>query len=194
MGMEAELERLKRLVFQLLLTTENRTTDFLELITGETMIPSVLKQSTATQAPLLAVKEGTRDAVLRESLLRTEKSGLVVSQNIAVMYPDFIPLPINLKLAQKKEGIGKIMRDLNIRNTRTILDFGWRKPEHTTDLTGNPYSVTFADNPAVPYKQYTITFEEFNTPGLHLLEYFNPRMLEGKEIAAGQEVYNARVN
>ena len=194
MGMEAELERLKRLVFQLLLTTENRTTDFLELITGETMIPCVLKQVTATQAPLLAVKEGPRDAVFRESLLRMEKSGLVVSQNIAVMYPDFIPLPIHLKLAQKKEGIGKIMRDLNIRSTRTVLDFGWRMPEHTTDLNGNPYSVTFAENTAVPYKQYTITFEEFATPGLHLLEYFNPRMLDGKEVQAGQGIYNAGVN
>ncbi|MFC4305865.1 hypothetical protein [Cohnella boryungensis] len=180
--MQAELQRFKKLVFQLLLASENRTTDMLELVLQDSLIPRVLSQS-FQENRLPEVDPQGKDILLRESCLLAERSGMQVSQNIAVIYPQQVPEDVYDRISQKREGIGHMIRAGSIANGRSLLRCGWREGRTVVDLFGNPYELLFREKfREVPYKEYTITFAAYESPGIHLLEYFNPRLLEAVPI------------
>jgi hypothetical protein len=170
--MVLELERLENIIFQLLLSTESRTTDFLELIVGDHLYPVVTEQRMVGTP-----SSDGRSIILRESCLLTEKNNHMISQNIALIYPESIPLELYSRLLQKKEGIGKVMKTLEIESNRNIIDTGYRSGCEIVNLFGESCSLLFGEVERLAYKEYTIHFSGYPHTGIHLLEYFNPGML-----------------
>lgn len=173
--MSKELERLKSIIIQLLLRSESRTTDFLELVVNDRLNPVVTEQRMIEKS-----SNDGRDVILRESLLVTETFQSIISQNITFIYPDSIPLELYSKLLYKKEGIGKVIKSLNIESTRRIKTAGWRINGETTNLFGECIHLAFGEEAPVPYKEYTIEFEGYTSIGIYLLEYFNPSMFSAE--------------
>jgi chorismate-pyruvate lyase len=178
-----ELTRLKKMIFQLLMFSENRTTDILELITGDRLLPVVIKQhkiTTPLQDQSQIDAKRSSECILRESYLRTEKNGFCVSQNIAIIYSEEVPWEVYSNILQKKEGIGHILKMLDAQSSREIMSCGWRKSSEVVDLFNNPYPHIFNQDQSLPYKQYKLTFKSYSSTGIHLLEYFNPEILSLK--------------
>lgn len=170
--MALDRKRLERVIFQLLLITESRTTDFLELIVGDQLYPVVTEQRMVGTP-----SDDGRSVILRESCLLTEKNNHLVSQNIALVYPESIPLELYSRLLQKKEGIGKVIKTMNIESTRIIIDTGYRSGLEIVNLFGESCTLSFGEG-QLPYKEYTIYFSGYSSIGIHLIEYFNPDMLQ----------------
>jgi len=167
--LDEEAIRLKKLIFQLLMTSESRTTDLLELIASDTMKAVIVKQ------------EHTDSMYeLRESYLIAERSWMPVSQNLAILYPERIPEQIYRRIAVDGEGIGHVLRGTQVPNRRELLHYGWRNVDEIVDLFGKPYRLQFHTHPQIPYKEYTISFFSDQRIGIHLLEYFNPELISSQ--------------
>jgi hypothetical protein len=177
------IERLEKIIFQLLLRTEGRTTDFLELIVGDRVYPVVTSQRMVGTS-----LSDNRSIILRESCLLTEKRNSIISQNMALIYIEFVPLELYSRLLLKKEGIGKVVKSLNIESYRNIISAGYRPGKETLDLFGESCSLLFNGTEKVPYKEYTIHFKGFSDTGIHLLEYFNPCILSIDESLVGNDI------
>ncbi|MNP46312.1 hypothetical protein D3C76_1403020 [compost metagenome] len=80
-------------------------------------------------------------------------------------------------MLQKKEGIGKVIKSLNIESYRNIIATGYRSDRETINLFNEGCELLFGEAEQIPYKEYTIHFNGYSNTGIHLLEYFNPGML-----------------
>ncbi|MUT64882.1 hypothetical protein [Paenibacillus sp. NEAU-GSW1] len=171
--MTRELERMKKTIIKLLLHSDNRTTDFLETVVNDCLHPIVIEQKLKDNSA-----NDERAIIVRESVLIAEKSKTTISHNIALVYPDAIPLELYSKLLHKKEGIGKVIRTLGLSCSRHIRESGWRRNEEIINLFGESMTLSFDEKGMIPYKEYTIHFDGFSSVGIHLIEYFNPAMFQ----------------
>ncbi|AJY77469.1 4-hydroxybenzoate synthetase [Paenibacillus beijingensis] len=170
-------EFLHRLLFEILLRTDGRTTDILETLMDETMSVHVIRQEQINEehAGLLGESSGA-PYYIRESILISNKTHFVVSHNIALVCSKFVPAPMFEAISSKHEGIGKTVSALGLPTSRKVADFGWRNEQEAVDLFQKPIKLHFArENERSPFKKYAIYFE--SVPGIYLLEYFNPDLL-----------------
>ncbi|MEF3307211.1 4-hydroxybenzoate synthetase [Paenibacillus sp. GYB003] len=165
------------LLFDMLLKSEGRTTDMLETLMNEKMSVRVIAQER-----LEGERAGRSGAISgapyyrRESILLGERSGFVVSHNIALVCSKYVPAPMFEALTAGREGIGKSIGALGLPTSRRMDDCGWRKPDEAVDLFQEPIKLYFAQkDDRTPFKQYRIHFEA--EPGIYMLEYFNPNMI-----------------
>ncbi|WP_168118936.1 4-hydroxybenzoate synthetase [Paenibacillus sp. HB172176] len=155
---------LRRLVFEMLLATDGRTTDMLETLLNEKMRVSVLRQELAGGDHI------------RESILVSGSTNLVVSQNIALVHSGNVPPALFEKIAGKQEGIGKSISALGLESFREVAASGFIPKADVVDLFQKPVSLRFFDcGSLIPYKKYFIYFGLL--PGIQMLEYFNPELV-----------------
>jgi len=165
----SELNFLKDIIYKLVLTSENRTTDILELIVNDELKAIVTKQG--------PVFHGGLEYLIRESMLYSKKKSLYVSQNIAIIYSENIPQEVFSAIIQKKTGLGKIMKQLKYPSTREIVNFGFRSTSEIMDVINKPHKLIFNASSSVPFKEYKVKFKSCKSSGIHLIEYFNPEIL-----------------
>jgi len=165
---------LHKLLFEVLLTTDGRTTDMLETLMDEKMTVQVIRQHRVDEAQEAALGDVSGGPFyLRESILVSDKSHFVVSHNIALVCANYVPPPLFEALANKREGIGKTINVLGLQTSRKLTDFGWRTEAEAVDLFRQPLKLRFERmSDRAPYKKYSIFFGA--NAGIHLLEYFNP--------------------
>jgi adenylosuccinate synthase len=157
---------MERLIFDMLLVTDGRTTDLLEAILNEKMLVSVIRQQ----------KLVDESSYLRESILISDKSRFIVSHNIALVYSQYVPPALFEKIANREEGIGSSIRSIGIESYRLVVDSGQKKGDEAVDLFQKPLMLRFPDlKRPVPYKNYVMQFG--HVPGIQMLEYFNPEMV-----------------
>ncbi|MFC4402445.1 chorismate pyruvate-lyase family protein [Gracilibacillus xinjiangensis] len=168
---------LKKLIFDVLLITDGRTTDILEHLLNEKVKVKVIQQGLLEGADEQKTGEnsGVRNYI-RESVLIGEKSGVVVSHNIALVYSKNVPPTLFENIANKQDGIGKAISSLGMRTYREVLDCGFVNKEEAVDLFQLPVNIQLPDsNNQIPYKKYFVYFGP--SPGIQLVEYFNPNIL-----------------
>ncbi|MFC5530402.1 4-hydroxybenzoate synthetase [Cohnella yongneupensis] len=179
--------QLHRLLFDILMTTDGRTTDMLETMLGEKMTVHVLRQHQIDAADFDNVAELSGSPYyLRESILISDRSRFVVSHNIALVCSQYVPPVMFEALSAKQEGIGKTINDLGLQTSRKLSDCGWRALPEVVDLFGKPIELRFSaslGNERTPYKRYAIYFE--GEAGIHLLEYFNPDIVRHRLLRDG---------
>jgi chorismate-pyruvate lyase len=171
------LDVLHGLIFDLLLVTDGRTTDLLEMLLNEKMIVHVVRQEQIGEedADLMGESSGG-PYYIRESVLIGEKSRFVVSHNIALVYSKHVPPALFEKIAHQQEGIGKAISSLGMRTFRKVADSGFMTEAETVDLFGRPIKIHFPNlQNKVPYKRYFIYFGR--KPGIQILEYFHPSII-----------------
>jgi hypothetical protein len=159
------------LVFDLLLTSDGRTTDMLESIVGESLNVSVIRQD--------EYMVGENLQLHRESIICNHSRDFIVSQNYCRIHTSLVPEPLLRTILDKKSGIGYVMESLEVCTFRRIIDSGWKARDKLDHYDSQPIHLQFS--PAVtqvPFKQYTIQFSPYEQPGIYMLEYFNPLMLE----------------
>lgn len=166
MNDQEQIDRMKRILFNKLLMTEEKTTDMLEDLVGEQLYVHVIRQKKID------------DHMIRESILHTKGDHFIVSHNFALIDPARIPRQLYEKIVFKTEGIGKAMNHLGLESSRDILNYGWKKKDEIFDFSNNPVYLRFDHRElSIPFKEYTIAFHNLNKPGIRLIEYFNPQMI-----------------
>ncbi|NRF95582.1 hypothetical protein HQN89_32610 [Paenibacillus frigoriresistens] len=154
------------ILFNKLLTAEEKTTNILENFVGEQLFVHVILQKI------------TEKLMFRESILHTGLGDFIVSHNFALIDPALIPNLLYEKIVLKNEGIGKTLSQLNIESSRCIRNSGWRKKEEVVDLLNNYSYLRFDPGEVlIPFKEYTLTFHDIGMPGIRLIEYFNPQLI-----------------
>lgn len=194
---ESSVRALEGIIFDLLLTSDGRTTDLLETLMDEKMQVSVLRQGAGTevehaeehakeqgeehagdQSPMEASSfGGHRRDIARESILIGATSRIVVSHNIALIHAEHVPHALLERIARGHEGIGKAISSIGAESLRKIADYGMIGSDAALDLNGHPVKLQFAERcDSVYYKKYVIYFGLL--PGIQLLEYFNPHIVK----------------
>lgn len=171
------LDFLQRLIIQMLLVTDGRTTDLLETLLNERMLVTVIRQEQINEedADLLGESSGA-PYYLRESILISDQSHFIVSHNIALVYSKNVPRTLFEKIALRQEGIGKSISSIGLQSFRKVLDSGAICGGDAFDLFQRPVHLRFPDlQNKVPYKRYSIYFGQ--KPGIQMLEYFNPEFI-----------------
>lgn len=168
---------LQGLIFDFLLITDGRTTDLLEMLLNEKMTVHVIRQEQIDGEDVNLMGESSGfPYYIRESVLIGEKSRLVVSHNIAVVYSKHLPPALFEKIAHGQEGIGKVISSLEMPTFRKVIDSGFMNEAEAVDLFQRPIKMHFPDpQNKVPYKRYFIYFGR--NPGIQLLEYFHPNII-----------------
>lgn len=156
------------IIFKMLVTSVNLTTDLLELITDDRLEVKVTKQENYLEA---------NNIILRESSLFSHKYKMMVSQNIVLLYSEFMPLDLFNSIMLKKEGIGRLLRKTDSISTRKIIQSGYRQPFEVVNLLNKPYKLQFDSQKAIPFKEYKVRFDSYPFEGMYLVEYFNPEMI-----------------
>ncbi len=170
-------ELLHSLLFDCLLVTDGRTTELLETLLNEKVIVEVIRQEQITNKDVNLLGESSGGPYyIRESILVGEKSRLIVSHNIALVYSKHVPPALFESLAHRQEGIGKAISSLGVRTFRKVVDSGVMAARETIDLFHRPVITNFSDlNKDVPYKRYYIYFGR--NPGIQMLEYYHPNII-----------------
>ncbi|MEK3884492.1 4-hydroxybenzoate synthetase [Paenibacillus sp. PL2-23] len=163
-----------RLIFNMLLVTDGRTTDLLESLLGESMHVTVISQEQWKGEQSLGEKGSPY--YVRESALSGMDSGFVVSHNIALVHATNVPPALFERIAHKQEGIGKAISAIGVESFRKVIETGYVPAADAVDLFGHPISLRFPPSQElVPYKKYVIYFGL--VPGIQLLEYYNPELV-----------------
>lgn len=170
---------LHRLIWSCLLITDGRTTDLLETLLDEKVTVDVIQQEQISKENA----GGGMDALsgspyyIRESVLIGQKSRMVVSHNIALVYAKNVPLALFESISQQQQGIGKAIHSLGgVRTFRSVEDFGFINKEEMTDLFQCPIKNNFSNtDDLIPYKRYFIYFGR--QPGIQMLEYYHPDII-----------------
>ncbi|RKP56229.1 4-hydroxybenzoate synthetase [Cohnella endophytica] len=168
---------LHKLLFNILLITDGRTTDILETLMGETMSLQVIRQEQLNEEQTAHLGK-VLDApyYVRESILIGSKSQRVISHNIALVCSEYLPPLMFETIVAKQEGIGKTIGAFGLQTSRKVVDSGWSNDTETVDLFYKPIQLRFSPTKSkIPYKKYSIDFG--SQPGIYLLEYFNPNMI-----------------
>ncbi|RLL40609.1 DUF98 domain-containing protein [Oceanobacillus piezotolerans] len=178
---------LQAIILDLLLVTDGRTTDFLEILLNEKVKVQVIRQEQINEDdPKLLIETSGAPYYIRESVLIGEKSGFVVSHNIALVYAKHVPPALFKSIAQQKKGIGKAMSSLGIRSFRKVTDAGFVNEEEAVDLFQQQMKLHFSDiDEKVPYKRYGMYFGR--EPGIEMLEYFHPNIIEHRVLQEFKE-------
>jgi hypothetical protein len=168
------------------MTSNGRTTDILQVLAGEDLelmvVDQVVEQVDLDNGMLTP-------CIMRESYIINKDSKFILSHNFAKIYPDFTPKGLNTKIVKKEEGIGSSIKDMDIISTRRLLDYGWKDRKSIVDLHRKPQQLIFTCNSnVVPFKEYEVSFEQNGHPGIHLIEYFNPHLLNNIKISSGESV------
>lgn len=168
---------LEKLLFEILLRTDGRTTDILETILDEKMTVRVISQEQLEAEDFEQSSEISGAPYFRrESILISEKSNIVVSHNIALVCSKYVPAPMFEALTARKEGIGKTISRLGLQTSRRLVDYGWRSEPDSGGFLQKPFKLYFPPlNEPMPYKKYCIYYD--TVPGIHMMEYFNPHMI-----------------
>ncbi|MEC3885147.1 hypothetical protein VKA52_15545 [Halobacillus sp. HZG1] len=164
-----EMKEIDRIVFELLLNSNGRTTDMLESICGDEIKVEVVKQ------------EKKADKIYRESYLYTSFGNFIVSHNFMILYPDHVPVNFYQKVLEEEHVIGNILKADRLISSRNITERGWCLPNQTKDWDGIVKSLKFeplSTRESIPYKQYDLHFFSTNNTGIKLLEYFNPEIIQ----------------
>jgi len=171
------LDFLQKLIFDLLLVTDGRTTDLLETLLDEKMRVTVIRQEQLNEIHAdYQVESSDAPLYLRESLLISDKSDFIVSHNIAIVNSKYVPASLFESIAHRQEGIGKAISSMGLQSYRKVVDSGLKGEEETVDLFQKPLNLRIPDlHTKIPYKKYDIYFQVF--PGIHMLEYFNPEVI-----------------
>jgi hypothetical protein len=163
---QEQTDRMKSILFNQLLITEEKTTGMLENLVGARLYVHVIQQ------------KNIDGHMIRESILYTKEEHFIVSHNFALIDPEQIPKRLHEKIIFKKNGIGESMNDLSLESSRDILSYGWRKKEDIFGFSNTAICLRFDEGEtSIPFKEYTITFHHLTKPGISLIEYFNPRMI-----------------
>ncbi|WP_289356034.1 chorismate pyruvate-lyase family protein [Paenibacillus sp. S-12] len=171
------LDFLQKLIFDLLLVTDGRTTDLLETLLNEKMCVTVIRQEQLKEehADHQAESSGA-PLYVRESILISDKSDFIVSHNIAIVNSKYVPESLFEKIAHKQEGIGKSISSMGLQSYRKVVDSGLKGQEEAVDLFQKPINLRIPERHSkIPYKRYDIFFQ--SVPGIHMLEYFNPEVV-----------------
>ncbi|WP_268626449.1 4-hydroxybenzoate synthetase [Paenibacillus alvei] len=171
------LDFMQKLIFDLLLVTDGRTTDLLETMLDEKMRVTVIRQEQLNEVPAdYQVDASAAPLYLRESLLISDKSDFIVSHNIAIVNSKYVPASLFESIAHRQEGIGKAISSMGLQSYRKVVDSGLKGKEEAVDLFQKPLNLRIPDlHTKIPYKKYDIYFELL--PGIHMLEYFNPEVI-----------------
>ena len=171
------LDFMQKLIFDLLLVTDGRTTDLLETMLDEKMRVTVIRQEQLNEVPAdYQVDSSAAPLYLRESLLISDKSDFIVSHNIAIVNSKYVPASLFESIAHRQEGIGKAISSMGLQSYRKVVDSGLKGEEEAVDLFQKPLNLRIPDlHTKIPYKRYDIYFELL--PGIHMLEYFNPEVI-----------------
>jgi chorismate-pyruvate lyase len=171
------LDFLQKLIFDLLLVTDGRTTDLLETLLEEKMRVTVIRQEQLNEEHVDYQVESTDAPLyLRESLLISDKSDFIVSHNIAIVNSKYVPDSLFESIAHRQEGIGKAISSMGLQSYRKVVDSGLKGEEEAVDLFQKPINLRIPDRQTqIPYKRYDIYFQL--APGIHMLEYFNPEVI-----------------
>ncbi|MDQ6421679.1 4-hydroxybenzoate synthetase [Paenibacillus sp. LHD-117] len=172
--MEEKLDFLYNLIFDMLLVTDGRTTDLLETMLDEKLLVSVIKQERLNEEQgEFHGRSSSAPYYMRESILIGDRSGLIVSHNIALVHSKNVPPALFEKIAHKQEGIGKAISSIGLESLRKVVDTGAISGEAAVDLFQKPIALRFPElRDQVPYKKYVIYFGL--VPGIQMLEYYNP--------------------
>ncbi|OCT13976.1 4-hydroxybenzoate synthetase [Paenibacillus pectinilyticus] len=172
------LDFLQRLIFDMLLVTDGRTTDLLESLLDEKMRVTVLRQEQLNEEHADPTYESSGASLyVRESILISDKSDIIVSHNIAIVNSKHVPAALFEKIAHRQEGIGKSISSMGLQSYRKVVDSGRRSEEEAVDLFQKPISLRIPElHDKIPYKKYDIYFQLL--PGIHMLEYFNPAIIK----------------
>ncbi|MDQ0229081.1 hypothetical protein [Metabacillus malikii] len=179
--MITNVKKAEEIIIELLLVSQDRTTDILEIITNEKLQPKILKQMDASE--LLHKDKHSNSQLgagilLRETCLYTSISQRLVSHNSGLICQDLVPSELYTGITEKKRGIGDLMASIKVATTRNIIECGYRENDKLTDIFGNRVTSHFEDTEAlIPFKKYELTFNGHNQPGIYLLEYFNPQIV-----------------
>ena len=172
------LDFLQKLIFDLLLVTDGRTTDLLETLLDEKMRVTVIRQEQLNEVPAdYQVDSSAAPLYLRESLLISDKSDFIVSHNIAIVNSKYVPDSLFESIAHRQKGIGKSISSMGLQSYRKVVDSGLKGKEEAVDLFQKPLNLRIPDlhTTKIPYKRYDIYFQLL--PGIHMLEYFNPEVI-----------------
>lgn len=171
------LDFLQKLIFDLLLVTDGRTTDLLETMLDEKMRVTVIRQEQLNEIHAdYQVECSDAPLYLRESLLISDKSDFIVSHNIAIVNSKYVPDSLFESIAHRQEGIGKAISSMGLQSYRKVVDSGLKGEEEAVDLFQKPINLRIPDRRTqIPYKRYDIYFQL--APGIHMLEYFNPEVI-----------------
>ena len=170
-----DVNLLSRLIYDMLLVTDGRTTDLLETLMDEKMQVTVIRQEQWTERR--GVTAAGSPFYLRESVLSGADSGFIVSHNIALVHAKNVPPLLFEKIAHKEEGIGKAISSIGVESFRKVLDSGHIRGEAAVDLFQKPMKLKFSElNEPVPFKKYVIYFGL--VPGIQMLEYYNPELVQ----------------
>ena len=180
-------EQMHQLLFDMLLTSDGRTTDMLETLLDEKMNVQVVRQQQIDEGDIGNVAGlAGGPYYVRESLLIGEQTRFIVSHNIALVCAQHVPPTMFEALAAKQEGIGKTIVELGLQTSRRLSGCGWKTEAEVVDLFGKPIKLRFAfaqSTERTPYKKYAIHFGE--EAGIHLLEYFNPDIIRHRLLRGG---------
>ncbi|MBY0207111.1 MULTISPECIES: hypothetical protein [Paenibacillus] len=155
------------IIFRMLVSSVDLTTELLELITEDRLEVKVTKQQ----------KLETDNIILRESFLFSHKYKMTISQNIVILYSDFMPLDLFNSIMLKKEGIGHLLKRTGSSSTRKIIRSGYRQPSEVINLQNEPFKLQFESQKKIPFKEYKVRFDSYPIEGMQLVEYFNPEMI-----------------
>ncbi|KJB85486.1 4-hydroxybenzoate synthetase [Paenibacillus sp. E194] len=171
------LDFLQKLIFDLLLVTDGRTTDLLETLLDEKVRVTVIRQEQLNEVPAdYQVESSGAPLYLRESLLISDKSDFIVSHNIAIVNSKYVPESLFEKIAHRQEGIGKSISSMGLQSYRKVVETGLKGEEEAVDLFQKPLNLRIPErHTTIPYKKYDIYFQLM--PGIHMLEYFNPEVI-----------------
>ncbi|WP_163581396.1 chorismate pyruvate-lyase family protein [Gracilibacillus saliphilus] len=168
---------LQELLLDLLLVTDGRTTDLLEILLNEKVKVQVIRQHPIAEDTNLLGEFSGGPYYIRESVLIGEKSGFMVSHNIALVYSKHIPPALFENIAHRQQGIGNAISSLGVRSFRKVVDFGFINEDESTDLFQQPFRIRFPNLiKRVPYKRYFMYFGR--KPGIQMLEYYNPNLID----------------
>ncbi len=171
-GDSGTFERLHTLVFDMLLVTDGRTTELLETMLKEKLTVSVLRQERLNE-----------EMYIRESVLSGERSGFIVSHNIALVSSKHLPASLFESIADRQEGIGKTIGAKALPSFRKVAEYGRIDADRAVDPFGRPLRLRLPGVcSSVPFKRYFIYFgqgeQAVREPGIRMLEYYHPDIVK----------------
>lgn len=165
--------------FNELLSTTKRTTDILESLIDNKLNLQVIKQEMKTGKKLGDVRGFP--IIERETFLYSSNLDLIASHNYVIIYSNFIPIDMHKEINSKSRGIGEVIKLKDLISKREIIQCGYRSRAYLKDLYQNDVVTQFPPQySTIPFKEYTITFQNFNEYGMKILEYFNPEIYESE--------------
>lgn len=155
-----------------LLQSNEKTTDMLEEIIGESLSIKVLCQR-------YEIDKKSKDITLnRESIIIYPQNKLIISQNFVLLFPKHLPRSVYYNMIWKKKGIGHYLNHFNIETTRLITSYGFKEDNQIINhYEKSVHHLFHSSDLPIPFKKYDLYFDDYEAPGLSIIEYFNPEIV-----------------